>query len=82
MIMKRQLLLMAKLKFQQLLLQSSMSHDPSEIIQYSDLMLEKPLLFLSMLKTAVHFNIFVKIMIHFFFQDSLINRKLRRTAFI
>jgi len=40
---------MVKLDFQQALCQSSMSHDPSEIIIYPDLVLKKHFLLLSML---------------------------------
>ncbi len=34
-----------------------------------------------MLKTVVLLNVFVKTVIHLFFQDSLWNRKLNRTVF-
>ncbi len=35
-----------------------------------------------MLKTVVLHNIFVETVMHFIFQDSQMNRKFRRTAFI
>ncbi len=47
---------MAKLNFQQLILQSSVSHDPLEI----DLLLEKHFLLLSKLKKVVLINILVE----------------------
>ncbi len=65
--------------FHQPLLQSSLSHDPSEIIliyyQYADL--------LSMLETVVLLN-FIFIFfgnLWYFLQDSLMNKKLKRTAY-
>jgi len=58
-----------KAVFSASLIQSSVSHDHSEIM-----MLKKHLLLLlSMLKT---------VLLHSFFQDSLMNRKFKRTAFI
>jgi len=42
-----------KAKFSASLLQSSVSHDPSEIIRYADLLLKKH--FLSMLKKVASF---------------------------
>jgi len=55
------------------------SNDPSEIIQYSDLLLKKT--FITIVKMVVLLNIFVKTVIRCF-PDSLMNRKLKRTAFI
>ncbi len=48
-----------------ILLQSSVSHDPSEIILNADLLLKKHFLLLSMLKTVVLLNMFVETMIIF-----------------
>ncbi len=63
--------------FHQPLLQSSVSHDPSEIIliyyQYADLF--------SMLETVVLLNIFFLEPVILFFQDYLMNKKLKRTAY-
>jgi len=47
------------------LLQSLVSHDPSEIILKWWLVLKKHLLFLSMLKTIVLLNVYVETVIHF-----------------
>ncbi len=73
---------MAKLNFEQPLLQSSMSHDPSEIIyhpiiiiyQYADLVLR--FIFIINIKNscAVCLEFFVETVIHIFFQDSLMKR--------
>ncbi len=46
------------------------------------MLLKKHFWLLSMLKTVVLHNIFVEIVIHFIFQDSQMNRKFKRTAFI
>ncbi len=51
---------MANLNFQQPLLQSSVSHDPSETILNVDLVLKKHFLLLAMLKTVVLLIIFVE----------------------
>ncbi len=48
---------------------------------YVYLLLKKHFWLLSMLKTVVLLNIFVEIVIHFIFQDSLMNRKFKRTVF-
>ncbi len=48
------------------LLQSSVSHVPSEIILICSFFLKKHFLLLSMLKTAVLLNIFVETVMHFF----------------
>ncbi len=64
---------MAKLNLLQTLPQSSVSHDPSEIINNNN-----NLFLLSILKTVVLLNIFVETMIHFF-QEYTENK---RTAFI
>ncbi len=61
---------MAKLN----LLQSSVSHDPSEFFYYADLKH-----YFSMLKTAVLFNIFVEAAIHDF---SILWWEFKRTTFI
>ncbi len=63
---------MAKLNFQQALLQSS---------AFTDLLFKNHVFLLSMLKTVVLINIFMETMIHDC-QDSLKNRKLKTTAFI
>ncbi len=52
---------MIKAKFAASLHQSSVSHDPSEILlMYADLLLNAYFLLLSMLKTVVQLNIFVE----------------------
>ncbi len=59
---------MARLNFQQPLLQSSVSHDPIEIILiilYVNLVLKKRFSLLSMLETVVLLNSFVETMKHF-----------------
>jgi len=58
---KCNLFLLCKAEFSATLLQSLVSHDPSEIV------LEKILLLI--FKTVVLLHIFVKTMIDFFFQD-------------
>ncbi len=70
---------MAKLNFQHQLLQSSVSHDPLEImIQICWFGAEETLLF--MLK---HLCCLIFLWNHdTFFLDSLMNRKVKRTAFI
>ncbi len=62
---------MAKLNFQHLLLQSSASYDPSEIIQICWIVLRKYFLLLLILKTVVLINMLVKIVIYFsgFFEE-------------
>ncbi len=52
-------------EFSASLLQSSASHDPSEVFCYADLLLKKHL-WLSLLKTVVLLNIFVETMKQFF----------------
>ncbi len=64
------------------LLQSSVSHDPSEIILICRFVALKHLLLLSMLKTVVLLLFLWKPWYIYFFQDSLINRKFKTTAFI
>ncbi len=65
---KCNLFLWSKAEFSESLLQSSVSHDPSEIILlYVDLVLKKQ--FLPMLKTVVLHNIFVEIITHFFHNE-------------
>ncbi len=49
---------------------------------HNNMMLMKHFWLLSMLKTVVLHNIFVETVIHFIFQDSQMNRKFKRTAFI
>jgi len=53
-----------KAEFAASLLQSSVSHDPSEIILQSNMLLKKHFLLLSMSKTVA--NIFVETVMHFF----------------
>ncbi len=45
-------------------------------------MLKKHFCLLSMLKTVVLLHTFVETLIYFIFQDSLMNIKVKRTAFI
>ncbi len=49
-----------------------------KLFQYADLLLKKHFLLLSILKTVVLLNIFVKTVI--FFKDSLINRNIKIIA--
>ncbi len=58
-----------KADFSASLLQSSMSHGPSENIFWYD----ETFIFISMLKTFVQLNIFVETIIYLLFQDYLIN---------
>ncbi len=67
---------MTKLNFHQPLRQSSVSHDPSEIIPICLFAAQKTLLV--MLQTVVLLNIFVKIVIIFFFQIYKLIPMLRR----
>ncbi len=63
------------------LLQSSESHDPSEVILIYLFGAQKTFLTL-MLKTIVLLDIFVETVIIFsFFQDSLLNKMLKSAAF-
>ncbi len=63
--------MMAKLNFQQPLLKSSVSHDPSEIILVSLFAAQETLLII----------INVGIFVNTFFQGYLINKKFQRTVF-
>jgi len=63
------------------------SHDPSEIIQIADLLLKKLLFLLLMscyilIKTVALIKYFCENHDTFFFQDSLMNRIKKKTAFI
>ncbi len=49
--------------------------------EYSDLLLKKQLFFINV-KTVLLLIIFVETLMHFVFQDYLLNRKFKRTAFI
>ncbi len=49
---------------------------------HNNMLLKKHFWLLSMLKTVVLHNIFLETMICFIFQDSRINRKFKRTAFM
>ncbi len=72
----------------QSLLLTSMSHDPSEIIQYADLLLifywsPTQLLILVLIIINVNIAAYYFCGNHYtFFQDSLMKRKFKRTAFI
>ncbi len=72
----------AKLNFHQPLLWSSVSHDPSEIIliyyQYADLLI---MLETAVLLNIIYFFIFLFLEPVVIFQDSLMNKKLKRTAY-
>ncbi len=67
---------MAKLNVQQPLLQSSVSHDHSEIIAKSSFGAQETF-FLPQLKTVVQLNIFVE-KVKVFFQDSLMYRMFKK----
>ncbi len=79
-ILKCNSFLWCKAEFSASLLQSSVSHDPSEIILMC-LFGAQYFLLLSVLNKVVLLNIFVEITIHYF-QDSLMNSKFREAGFI
>ncbi len=49
---------------------------------HANMLLKKPFWLLSMLRTVVLLPVFVETVIHFFFQNALMNRKIKRTAFL
>jgi len=69
---------MIKAVFSASLLQSSESHNPSEIPLIWWFAAQKHFWLLAMLKTV---HIFVETVIHFYFDDTFMNIKFKRTAF-
>ncbi len=70
---------MIKAEFSATLLQSSVSHDPSEIILICWFAAQDTFLIIINFENGVLLKYFVKIVI---FKNSLMNRKFKRTPFI
>ncbi len=79
--LKCNLFLWCKSEFSASFLEYSVSHGPSEIILICWFAAHKFFVLLSMLKTVLLLYIFVEIVLNFL-QDSMMNRKSKRTAFI